>query len=310
MTTILYQHPSFLDHDTGDWHPESADRLRAVNAALDLPAFPQVLRKLAPSASLDHLWRAHDRKYVTSIMEAQIADGEHRHFDPDSLMSKGSATAAVHAAGAVIAAIDDVLDGQADNAFCAVRPPGHHAERQQGMGFCLFNNIAVGALYARHVRHIDRVAVVDFDVHHGNGTQHILADDPGIFYASIHEDGTFPGTGQLNDTAGQAAIVNIPLPSGVGSALFRQAYERIILPRLNKFAPQLLLISAGFDGHIDDPMANFHLQTDDFAWITQQLGDLARTHCQNRMVSVLEGGYDIPALTASVCEHLRILTEC
>ena len=310
MSTVLYTHPSFLDHDTGEWHPESAERLRAAHGALDLPAFPHVERKLAPPVTLKNLQRAHEPAHIKAILDVPVPTGVYRRLDRDTLMSKRSSVAATHAAGAVIAAVDDVMAGRNRNALCLVRPPGHHAERRQAMGFCLFNNVAIGALYAQQVHELERVAVVDFDVHHGNGTQHILGDVPGVLYASTHEDDAFPYTGRPEDATGQGIVINVPLPKGTGPKLFRQAYERLILPRLEKFAPQLLLLSAGFDAHQADPTAHFQLQEDDFGWLTERLLDIAATHAKGRVVSVLEGGYDPPALAACLVQHLSILSKC
>lgn len=307
MTTVLYTHPCFLDHDTGEWHPECADRIRAALSILDRQEFADLIRERAPEARVEDLLRAHDQRHIDGILGITVADGEHHHLDADTLLSKGSAKAARHAAGAVVAAVDEVLDGKARNAFCLVRPPGHHAERQQAMGFCLFNNVAVGALYARDVRDVKRVAIVDFDVHHGNGTQHILWDEPGMLYASSHQDGAFPYTGLATETGGKAMIVNAPLPAGSNSEAFRTAYEQTILPALDNFSPQLLMISAGFDGHAADPMAHFRLKTEDFGWITTRLMSIAATHAKNRVVSVLEGGYEFSALAASIREHVRVL---
>ena len=308
MSTVLYTHPSFLDHDTGEWHPEAPSRLAALNHALEQPPFTDMIRKQAPLVRREDLLRAHDADHIDAMLNVAIAPGDHHYLDTDTLMSSGSGLAAQHAAGAVIAAIDDVLDGTATNAFCAVRPPGHHAERRQAMGFCLFNNVAVGALYARHVRGLERVAIVDFDVHHGNGTQHILWDEPGILYASIHEDDSFPYTGRPDEQGGKATMINIPLPKNTGPNLFRQAYERLIFPRLEGFMPDLLLLSAGFDAHVHDPMAHFQVQAEDFAWLTRNLierVELATGH--TRVVSVLEGGYDPEALVDCVGHHLNEL---
>lgn len=309
MTTLLYTHPSFLDHDTGFWHPECPDRLRAIQAAVDTPEFAKVIRKEPPHASTLALERAHDPAHIERILNVALPEGEHIHLDADTVMSPGSSDAALRAAGAVIDAIDEVIAGRATNAFCLVRPPGHHAERREAMGFCLFNNAAIGVLHAKAVHRLERIAVVDFDVHHGNGTESILKNEPGILYISTHQDGAYPGTGSAKTKGGLGMIMNVPLPSSTGSDGFRAAYERVLLPQLDAFAPNLIVISAGFDAHIADPLANLRLQTEDFAWITERLTALAAKHCQNRIVSVLEGGYDFDALGLSAAAHLRALAS-
>ena len=229
------------------------------------------------------------------------------HIDPDTAMSPGSGEAALRAAGAVIAAVDAVIAGEAENAFCAVRPPGHHAEPMRAMGFCLFNSVAVGAEHARRAHGLGRVAVVDFDVHHGNGTQAFFANDPNLLYASTHQFAFYPGTGAREETGVANNLVNAPLPSGAGSDAFRTAIADRVLPALDAFAPELVLVSAGFDAHADDPLAGLELETGDYTWVTEHLMEVASTHCDGRLVSSLEGGYDLHALAAGAAVHVGTL---
>ena len=307
MTTALITHPACLEHDTGPYHPETSERLRAVLAALETPEFSGLLRELAPMATVEQLSRAHPRAYVEGILSIHPDLGEPVQLDGDTVMSNGSAEAAARAAGAACMAVDAVMEGWARTAFAAVRPPGHHAEPSRPMGFCLFNNVAVAALHARARWGVQRVAVVDFDVHHGNGTQAMFAADPDLFYASSHQSPSFPGTGQATDRGVADNIVNVPLHPRDGSAAFRTAWADIVLPALDRFAPGLLIVSAGFDAHAADPLAQLRLETPDFAWITEQLVAVADRHCGGRVVSVLEGGYDLDALAASAAVHVRAL---
>ena len=228
-------------------------------------------------------------------------------LDADTIVSPGSGEAALRAAGAVVAAVDAVMAGEADNAFCAVRPPGHHAEPRQAMGFCLFNNVAVGALHAREVHRCHRVAVVDFDVHHGNGTQAMFWDDPDLFYASTHQFPFYPGTGRAQERGVGNNIINVPLQPPAGSTDFRQAMRDCVIPAMTRFEPEFVFISAGFDAHADDPLASLNFVEEDYAWATQQLMELARSACGGRLVSVLEGGYDHAALASCVAAHVRTL---
>ena len=304
MTTLLFTHDVCVEHHTGDYHPESPDRLRAVQAALDGHQFDDLDRREAPLASRDHIALVHDPAYVDSVLAAIPADG-HRHLDPDTVISPASGDAALRGAGALVAAVDAIVGEQsAGNAFCAVRPPGHHAERARSMGFCLFNNVAIGALHARTAYGLQRAAVVDFDVHHGNGTQHMFEADKDLFYASSHQAPFYPGTGAASEV-GVGNIVNAPLAAGAGSKEFRDAFERIILPGLRDFDPDILLISAGFDAHADDPLAQLRLTEADYQWVTHELLAAAEDYCEGRVVSVLEGGYDLGALARSVDVHVR-----
>jgi acetoin utilization deacetylase AcuC-like enzyme len=305
MTTLLFTHPACLEHDPGQFHPESPARLRAVLAALEAPDFTRLQRREAPEAALDDIARIHPQRLIDRLLAAVPQSG-HVGIDADTILSPASGHAALRAAGAVVAAVDSVMAGEADNAFCAVRPPGHHAEPGRPMGFCLFNNIAIGALRARDVHGLARVAVVDFDVHHGNGTQARFADDPSLFYASTHQFPLYPGTGAASET-GVGNIVNVPLRPMAGSRDFRLGFSREILPALDAFRPEMLLISAGFDAHRSDPLAQLQLDESDYTWVSEQLLEIARAHAGGRVVSALEGGYDLHALGASVAAHVRVL---
>ena len=305
MTTALITHPACLEHDTGPYHPETSERLRAVLAALEAPEFADLLRKPAPLATVEQLSRVHPGKYVERILAIRPDPGEAVQLDADTLMSSGSAEAAARAAGGACLAVDAVMEGWARAAFAAVRPPGHHAEPARPMGFCLFNNAAIAAMHARARWGVQRVAVVDFDVHHGNGTQAMFQADPDLFYASSHQTPCYPGTGKSSERGVADNIVNAPLQVHDGSAAFRIAWSNIILPALDQFAPGLLIISAGFDAHAADPLAQLLLQTADYAWVTEQLAAVADKHCGGRLVSVLEGGYDLDALAASAAVHVR-----
>lgn len=305
MTTLLYTHPDCLKHDPGQYHPESPARLKAVLEALTAPEFARLDRREAPEAAVDDIARVHPRRFVEALLAAVPSSG-HAAIDADTVMSASSGHAALRAAGAVVAAVDAVARGEADNAFCAVRPPGHHAEPARAMGFCLFNNAAIGALRAREAHGLARVAVVDFDVHHGNGTQACFYDDASLFYASTHQSPLYPGTGSRRET-GVGNVVNVPLPPMAGSAEFRAAYSREILPALDAFRPEMLVISAGFDAHKRDPLAQLMLDEADYAWVTGQLLQIAQRHAEGRIVSTLEGGYDLSALAASAAAHVRTL---
>ncbi len=305
MPTALITHPACLEHDNGPYHPECSERLQAVLTALETPEFADLLRESAPEATVEQLQRVHPANYVEAILAIRPELGESVQLDADTSMSAGSADAALRAAGAAVAAVDAVMEGWARAAFAAVRPPGHHAEPARPMGFCLFNNAAVAAMHARVRWGVQRVAVVDFDVHHGNGTQAMFAQDAGLFYGSSHQSPCYPGTGEAWERGTANNIVNAPLRPGDGSAAFRAAWGDIILPDLDRFAPGLLIVSAGFDAHKLDPLAQIRLETADYAWITDQLVRLAERHCAGRLVSVLEGGYDLDALAASAAVHVR-----
>jgi acetoin utilization deacetylase AcuC-like enzyme len=305
MTTLLLTHPACLAHDTGYGHPERADRLRAIEDALSAPAFKALKRELAPLADLAAIERMHPKAYV-EMVEASIPKRDHQWLDPDTVVSPGSWEAALRATGASIYAVDQVMAGNVDNAFCAVRPPGHHAEPSRAMGFCLFNTVAIAALHARAKHGATRVAVVDFDVHHGNGTQAAFWTDKDLFYGSTHQMPLFPGTGALDET-GVGNIFNAPLKPGDNADEFRAAFETRILPALDAFAPDFLLVSAGFDAHVKDPLAQIRLIEEDFAWVTDKLVEGAAKHCGGKLVSTLEGGYDLDALGASTAVHVETL---
>lgn len=311
MTTLLLTHPACLDHETGDYHPESPDRLRAINHILEHEDFSFLARDEAPRATTQQLLRAHSMEHIDHILSLVPEAGEIHPIDEDTFVSTRSGEAALRAAGAVCAAVEEVAAGRCRNAFCAVRPPGHHAERSVAMGFCLFSNAAIGALHARDACRFGKVSVIDFDVHHGNGTQQILWDEPGMFYASTHQQDAYPysGTPDEQGLPGGGTIINAPLPAGSGSEAFRLAFGNVILPRLRAFSPDFVIVSAGFDGHAADPMADLRLQVGDFEWVTRELLKIAADCCDHRLVSVLEGGYDTRALAACVAAHVRALME-
>ena len=304
MTTALIFHDDCHLHVTPPGHPEQVARLDAVLGAL---AGMEMMRVKAPLAAQDDLLRAHPQAHLDALHAAAPETGWHA-LDADTHMSRGTLAAAYRAAGAVVLAVDLVMAGDVANAFAAVRPPGHHAERETPMGFCFFGNVAVGAKHALDHHGLARVAIVDFDVHQGNGTQDLVEDDPRILFCSTHQSPLYPGTGAADET-GVGNVLNVPLRGGTGSKAFRDVMERVLLPRVDAFAPELILISAGFDAHRDDPLAGLELTEDDFAWVTARLCDLADSHCHGRVVSALEGGYDLPALGASAAAHVRILEE-
>ena len=303
MTTRLYSHAACLQHDTGPHHPERIARLEAVMAALDGPAFAALERHEAPRAGRDRLELVHPAGFVDALLAASPASG-HIHLDPDTVMSPGSAEAALRAVGAVVDAVDAVAEGRAKNAFCAVRPPGHHAEPEHAMGFCLFNSVAIGAEHARRKHGMARAAVVDFDVHHGNGTQAAFWSDEQLFYGSTHQFPHYPGTGAADETGVYHNIANGPLRAGTGSEEFRRVFEAKVLDALDRFRPEIVLISAGFDAHERDPLAQINLIEEDYAWATDRLAEIAATHAGGRIVSALEGGYDLQALAQSAAAHV------
>ncbi len=306
MNTILITHPACLDHDPGPGHPECSDRLRVILNALDGENFALLDRRQAPRATVEQIARVHPKAHIERVL-ASVPDRGYYDLDGDTVISPGSGEASLRAAGAVVAAVDALFAGEARNAFCAVRPPGHHAERARAMGFCMFNNVAIGAAHARAVHGIKRVAVMDFDVHHGNGTQDVFWHDPDLFYASTHQMPLYPGTGYPRETGIAHNIWNVPLRPMSASPEFRHALSTIILPAMKVFRPELVMISAGFDAHSLDPLASLHLTDGDFSWATQKLGELAAETCGARLISVLEGGYDFRALAASCIAHVREL---
>ena len=306
MNTAMFYHEAGLDHDTGPGHPERSDRLRAVMAALEDEAFQMLDRRPAPLAELEQIIRVHPEDFVTNLLDRMPQDG-HRMVDGDTVMSPGTREAALRSAGAAVAGVDAVFRGEARNAFCAMRPPGHHAERHRAMGFCFFNNAAVAAAHARAVHGIERVAVIDFDVHHGNGTQDIAWSDRDFLYASTHQMPLFPGTGAASETGDFNTIVNVPLKAGAAGPDFLAALRESILPRIEMFKPDLVLVSAGFDAHRRDPLAGLSLEARDYAEATRWILDTADSVCAGRVVSVLEGGYDLEGLASSCSAHVREL---
>ena len=305
MTTALITHPASLAHDMGQGHPERPDRVRALWAALEDPAFDALDRHPAPNASRDALERAHPPAYVEALWTARPQGPGLVRLDGDTAMNEGTWEAIDRAAGGACLAADLVLTGQAHNAFVAMRPPGHHAERSTAMGFCFFNTAAIAARHAQAVHGVERVAIVDFDVHHGNGTQDIFWSDPSVMYCSTHQMPLYPGTGARGERGDHDTIVNAPLRAGDGGEAFRAAMEAAILPRLEHFAPDLLIVSAGFDAHRLDPLAQLTFEAADFAWVTRVLMETAGRHAGGRVVSILEGGYDLEGLSVSATAHVR-----
>lgn len=307
MTTRLYEHRAFLDHITPAGHPERPDRLRALNMALEHEAFAALDRRQAPFGNEDMVLLAHPEAHLRHVMAAQPEEGIVR-IEADTHASPGSLKAALMGLGASVAAVDDVFSGAADNVFVASRPPGHHAESMQAMGFCFFNNAAAAARHAQIAHGAERVAIYDFDVHHGNGTQDIFWADPSVLYCSTHQMPLYPGTGDKDET-GAGNIVNAPLSPNTGSDQFRDAFRSVIRPALDAFRPDLVIISAGFDAHYRDPLAQINLVADDFDWVTGHLLEIAAAHAGNRIVSILEGGYDLEGLAESAGMHILRLMK-
>lgn len=304
MHTAYITHPSYLLHTMGDWHPESPARLRAIDDRLHAAHLFDFLVHLdAMRAERSQLLRVHDAAYIDFVEAASPGTGMHA-LDPDTSMNPHTLDAAWHAAGGAVMAVDGVMRGEIANAFVACRPPGHHATRSQAMGFCFFNNVAVAASHALEQHGLERVAIVDFDVHHGNGTEGIFKDDPRVMLCSTFQHPFYPYCGA--DTISEH-IVNVPLPAGTTGNAYREAFSARILPRLEAFRPQMLFCSAGFDGHREDDMAQFGLVEADYAWITDQIMDVAARHADRRIVSVLEGGYDLSSLGRSAATHIRSL---
>ena len=308
MSTLLITHSACLDHLTPAGHPERPDRLRAVDRALEAERFQTLARVEAPRATLETIALCHPMDYVTAVRDATPKEGL-AQLDADTTMSPGSFEAALRAAGGAVYAVDEVMAGRARNAFVATRPPGHHTETARAMGFCLFNNAAIAARHAQQKHGIARAAVVDFDVHHGNGSQDIFWGDKTVMYGSTHQMPLYPGTGAKSERGEHDTIVNAPLRPGDDGKRFREAFETVILPRLRAFQPELVIISAGFDAHVRDPLANLNLVEDDFDWATRKLMDIADTHAGGRVVSVLEGGYDLQGLAGSAAAHVAALMQ-
>jgi acetoin utilization deacetylase AcuC-like enzyme len=306
MTTLLITHPASLNHATPPGHPERADRLRAINQVLAADRFNPLVRAEAPEGNLDLVTLCHNDHYVEEIRHLAPSSGL-IYIDGDTSMSPGTWEAVMRGVGGAVAATDAVMSGTHNNAFVAMRPPGHHAETSRAMGFCFFDNAAIAARHAQRKYGIGRAAVVDFDVHHGNGTQEIFWADPSVMYCSTHQMPLFPGTGSKGERGEHDTIVNAPLAAEDGSAKFRAAFENVILPELRKFSPELVIVSAGFDAHYRDPLASLNLRAEDFGWVTQKLMDVADTSAGGRIVSVLEGGYDLQGLQESVAAHVSAL---
>ena len=311
MPTLYLSHPACLKHITGPGHPERPDRLRAIEKALEAPAFAKLHRQEAPLADLKTIELVHPAAHIEAIRAAEPATPEagRNLVDSDTQMSHGSFEAALRSAGAAIEAVDQVMGGKAANAFCATRPPGHHASAETAEGFCLFSNAAIAAKHARAAHGAERVAVIDFDVHHGNGTQAVFWGEKDLFYASTHQMPLYPGTGAVKETGAFNNVCNAPLRAGDGKDAFRDAFGSRIFPALRNFGFDLVIISAGFDAHKDDPLGGLNLTEDDFAWVTHKLVDMVVSRCQGRVVSLLEGGYDLGGLSRSVAAHLGVLMD-
>ena len=306
MSTLLVTHSACLNHVTPVGHPERPDRLRAVERILEGEKFSALARVEAPTLPAETIALCHPMDYIEALREATPRDGLVR-LDADTSMSAGSFEAALRAAGGAVLAVDEVVTKRAANAFVATRPPGHHAETARPMGFCFFNNVAIAARHALTHHGLTRAAIVDFDVHHGNGSQEIFWSDPNVLYCSTHEMPLYPGTGALSERGAHNNIVNAPLRAGDDGIQFRAAFETSILPRLRAFGPDIVIISAGFDAHVRDPLANLNLVEADFAWATQKIMEVADATAEGRVVSVLEGGYDLEGLARSVGAHVTAL---
>lgn len=305
MSTRLYEHPVFLEHVTPSGHPERSDRIRALNVALEHPNFERLDRKEAPQANEDAVLLAHPEEHLIAVMR-QIPEEEDKinQLEADTYASQKSLQAALTGVGGAMAAVDDVFRGKADNVFVAARPPGHHAEKMTAMGFCFFNNAAIAARHAQKAHGAERVAIIDWDVHHGNGTQDIFWDDPSVLFCSTHQMPLYPGSGAKDENGAHGTIVNAPLSPNVGSDHFREAFKSRVLPALNDFRPDLIIISAGFDAHHRDPLAQINLTGEDFDWATGRLLEVADRSANNRVVSLLEGGYDLEGLAESAGMHI------
>jgi len=306
MTTLYYHHDACLNHDTGPGHPERPDRLRAIEQGLSAEQFSPLIRLSAPVADFDTIALCHSNEYLDELRHMAPKEGM-VYIDGDTSMSPGTLEAALRATGGAIAAVDAVMTSTGTNAFVGTRPPGHHAEAGRSMGFCFFDTAAIAARYAQRKYGISRAAVVDFDVHHGNGTQDIFWADATVMYASTHQMPLFPGTGAMSERGERDTIVNAPLHSGNGSREFREAFDIAILPRLEQFSPELIVISAGFDAHWRDPLGGLELREEDYVWVTRKLMEIADRSAQGRIVSVLEGGYDLQGLQNSVAAHVATL---
>ncbi|MDD9923391.1 MAG: histone deacetylase family protein [Boseongicola sp.] len=308
MTTAYFSHPSSLDHVTPPGHPEQVARLQSIASALEDGTFADLDRRDAPIGRVDDILRCHPQRYFDKVEAASPSDGW-VSLDGDTHMSPGSFNAALHGVGAITSAVDAVLENSAGNAFCAMRPPGHHAETETAMGFCLFGNAAIGAKYALDQHNLSRVAVLDFDVHHGNGTQDLLWSEERTLFASSHQMPLYPGTGASHETGAHNNVLNVSLAPMTGGREMQRAWGDVILPAVESFSPELIIVSAGFDAHAADPLANLNWTTEDFAWVTHAICDVADDTANGRVVSTLEGGYDLTALAASVAAHVSVLME-
>ncbi|AHK00608.1 MULTISPECIES: histone deacetylase family protein [Rhizobium/Agrobacterium group] len=305
MATRLYEHPIFLEHITPEGHPERPDRLRSLNIALEHPNFERLVRKQAPQANEDAVLLAHPEEHLLSVMrQIPEEDGEINRVEADTYVSPKSLQSALTGIGAAMVAVDDVFTGAADNVFVASRPPGHHAETAKAMGFCLFNNAAIAARHAQKVHGAERVAIIDWDVHHGNGTQDIFWNDTSVLFCSTHQMPLYPWSGDKNETGVKNNVVNAPLSPNTGSEYFREAFKSRVLPAIADFSPDLIIISAGFDAHHRDPLAQINLVGEDFDWATGRLLEMADKYASNRVVSLLEGGYDLEGLAESAAMHI------
>ncbi len=306
-STTIYTHPACLGHDPGPHHPESPERLQAVLQALKVPAFVDLQWQEAPAGTVEQLLLVHTQGYIDEVQDASPSQGYRALDGGDTIMSPGTYEAVMRCVGAACASVDDVVAGRARNTFCATRPCGHHAEANRAMGFCVFNQAAIAALHAREKHGLRRVAVVDFDVHHGNGTQHAFYDDAELFYGSTHQSPFYPGTGARHESGVAGNIVNIPLARGSKPATFRAGMVDHMLPALRRFAPELLIISAGFDAHHLDPLGGLGFTDEDFHWVTRELMAIADASAQGRVVSVLEGGYSLEGLASGTRAHVLAL---
>ncbi len=307
LATLILHHPNFALHKTSAGHPERPDRYRAVEAVLGQQQFDALVRERAEVADVDTTRYVHTDRYVDALQDARPNEG-YVYLDGDTMMEPSTWEVVLRGVGGTLQAVDKVLDGEVQNAFVACRPPGHHAESERAMGFCLFNNIGIGARHAQKKHGLKRVAIVDFDVHHGNGTQEIFYSDPSVLYASTHQMPLYPGTGAARET-GVGNIFNAPLAPGDGGDKLRAAFNDKILPALDTFKPELIIVSAGFDAHSRDPLGSLRMEADDFAWVTRELMKSAEKNCEGRLVSVLEGGYDLQGLADSVSAHVSELMK-
>jgi acetoin utilization deacetylase AcuC-like enzyme len=308
MSTVLLHHPCFTGHQTPLGHPERPDRMRAIDRILEHERFQALERDSAALGTLEQAALAHPEEHILALKKLMPEEGLVR-IDDDTTASPGTWEAALRGVGAVCQAVDEVMPRKVKNAFAAIRPPGHHAEHTKAMGFCYFNNAAVAARWAQKHWGAERVAIMDWDVHHGNGTQDIFWNDPTVMYASTHQMPLYPGTGEMDETGNHNNIVNVPLRAGDGGAEFREAMDIAVLPRIEAFRPDLVIISAGFDAHVRDPLGQINLVETDFAWATERLMQIAERTAGGRLVSVLEGGYDLEGLARSVAAHVMTLMK-